>query len=178
MSQIICALTSNSHEAIRPTGSTGLPMPFTNESVGLKALRLKLYGPGPSLRCSTRMVSRTRPIPSYHSIAGGPLGVGRPGGQGWTHPPVAIPVWVKQAINAWMTAAGIEDGRLVRSISKGGKVGKSLGAWSAWPVVEQSAKEIGIAPLWSPRPAPGRAPSSAGRTAATWNRSNSSWGTP
>jgi integrase len=57
---------------------------------------------------------------------------------------VAIPVWVKQAINAWMTAAGIEDGRLVRSISKGGKVGKSLGAWSAWSVVEQSAKEIGI----------------------------------
>jgi hypothetical protein len=127
MSQIICALTSNSHEAIRPTGSTGLPMPL---------------GKGGRIRT------------------------------------VAIPVWVKQAINAWMTAAGIEDGRLVRSISKGGKVGKSQGAWSAWPVVEQSAKEIGIAPLWSPRPAPGRAPSSAGRTAATWNRSNSSWGTP
>jgi integrase len=57
---------------------------------------------------------------------------------------VAVPVWVKQGINAWMTAAGIEDGRLVRSISKGGKVGKSLGAWSVWSVVEQSAKEIGI----------------------------------
>jgi integrase len=25
---------------------------------------------------------------------------------------VAIPIWVKQGINAWMTAAGIEDGRL------------------------------------------------------------------
>jgi integrase len=43
-----------------------------------------------------------------------------------------------------MTAAGIEEGRLLRSISKGAKVGKSLGAWAVWSVVEQSAKEIGI----------------------------------
>jgi integrase len=57
---------------------------------------------------------------------------------------VAIPVWVKQGINAWMIAAGIEDGRLLRSISKGGKVGQSLSAWAVWSVVEQSAKEIGI----------------------------------
>ena len=43
-----------------------------------------------------------------------------------------------------MTPAGIEDGRLLRSISKGGKVGKSLSDWAVWSVVEQSAKEIGI----------------------------------
>ncbi len=29
-----------------------------------------------------------------------------------------MPVWIKQGINAWMTAAGIEDGRLLRSIRK------------------------------------------------------------
>jgi integrase len=57
---------------------------------------------------------------------------------------VAVPVWVKQGINAWMTAAGIEDGRLLRSISKGGKVGESLSDWAVWSVVEQSAKEIGV----------------------------------
>jgi len=57
---------------------------------------------------------------------------------------VAVPVWVKQGINAWMTAARIEDGRLLRSISKGGKVGESLGDWAVWSVVEQSAKEIGV----------------------------------
>ena len=34
---------------------------------------------------------------------------------------VAVPVWVKQGINAWMIAAGVEDGRLLRSIRKGGK---------------------------------------------------------
>ena len=57
---------------------------------------------------------------------------------------VAIPIWVKHGINAWMTAAGIEDGRLLRSISKGGKVGESLSDWAVWSVVEQSSKQIGI----------------------------------
>jgi integrase len=56
---------------------------------------------------------------------------------------VAIPIWVKQGINAWMIAAGIEDGRLLRSVSKGGKVGESLSDW-VWSVVEQSSKQIGI----------------------------------
>jgi hypothetical protein len=36
---------------------------------------------------------------------------------------VAVPICVKVGINAWTTAAGIEDGRLLRSISKSGKVG-------------------------------------------------------
>ena len=57
---------------------------------------------------------------------------------------VAIPIWVKQGINAWMIAAGIEDGRLLRSVSKGGKVGESLSDWAVWSVVEQSSKQIGI----------------------------------
>ncbi len=57
---------------------------------------------------------------------------------------VAIPVWVKQGINVWMTAAGVEDGRLLRAISKGGKVKKSLSDWAVWSVVEQCAKQIGI----------------------------------
>ena len=57
---------------------------------------------------------------------------------------VAVPVWVKQGINSWMSAAGIEDGRLLRSISRGGKIGDSLSDWAIWSVVERSAKEIGI----------------------------------
>ena len=58
---------------------------------------------------------------------------------------VAVPVWVKQGINAWMTAARIEDGRLLRSIRKGGKkIGAGLSDWSVWSVVEQSGKQIGI----------------------------------
>ena len=58
---------------------------------------------------------------------------------------VAIPVWVKQGINAWIIAAKIEDGRLLRPLSKSGKlIGDELGDWAIWSVVEQSAKEIGI----------------------------------
>lgn len=57
---------------------------------------------------------------------------------------VAVPIWVKQAINAWMTAAGIEEGRLLRRIRKGGTVGTSLTDWAIWSVVEQTAKQIGI----------------------------------
>ena len=58
---------------------------------------------------------------------------------------VAVPMWVKQGINVWMTAAKIEDGRLLRRVSKSGKVqGDSLSDWAVWSVVEQAAKEIGV----------------------------------
>jgi integrase len=58
---------------------------------------------------------------------------------------VAIPIWVKQGINAWMTASGIEEGRLLRPVSKSDKLGAAtLSDWAIWSVVEQSAKQIGI----------------------------------
>ena len=57
---------------------------------------------------------------------------------------VAIPGWGKQGINAWMIAAGVEDGRLLRAVTKGGEVKESMSGWAVWSVVEQSAKEIGI----------------------------------
>jgi integrase len=58
---------------------------------------------------------------------------------------VAIPIWVKQGINAWMTAAAIEDGRLLRSVSKSGTINReTLSDWAVWSVVEQSSKQIGI----------------------------------
>lgn len=44
---------------------------------------------------------------------------------------VAIPIWIKQGVSAWMTAAGIEDGRLLRLISKSGKIGLDAGRASA-----------------------------------------------
>ncbi len=58
---------------------------------------------------------------------------------------VAVPLWVKQAINVWQTAAGIHEGRLLRSIRKGGKrIGEALSDWAVWDVVQRSAAEIGI----------------------------------
>jgi integrase len=58
---------------------------------------------------------------------------------------IAIPIWVKQGIDVWMTETGIRDGRLLRSVSKSGKVdGDKLSDWTVWSVVEQSSKQIGI----------------------------------
>jgi integrase len=58
---------------------------------------------------------------------------------------VAIPIWVKESIDAWMTAAGIEDGRLLRSISKSGTINSStLSDWAVSFIVGQSSKQIGI----------------------------------
>jgi integrase len=58
---------------------------------------------------------------------------------------VAIPIWVKQGIDAWQVAAKIKDGRLLRPLSKSGRIlGEELGDWAIWSVVEASAKEIGI----------------------------------
>ncbi len=57
---------------------------------------------------------------------------------------VAIPLWVKHGINAWQAAGKVEGGPLLRSISKGGKVGDSLSDWAIWAVVTEAAKEIGI----------------------------------
>ncbi len=42
-------------------------------------------------------------------------------------------------------AAAIEEGRLLRPVSKTGKLnGHGLSDWAIWSVVEQSAKQIGI----------------------------------
>jgi integrase len=58
---------------------------------------------------------------------------------------VAIPIWVKLGIDVRTTAAGIEDGRLLRSVSKSGKINReTLSDWAVWSVVEQSSKQIGI----------------------------------
>jgi integrase len=58
---------------------------------------------------------------------------------------VPVPIWVKQGIDAWIAAAEIEKGRLLRPLSKSGKmVGDELGDWAIWSVVEQSSKQIGI----------------------------------
>ena len=58
---------------------------------------------------------------------------------------VAVPIWVKQAIEVWMAAANIEKGRLLRPLSKSAEiVGDELGDWAIWSIVEQSSKQIGI----------------------------------
>lgn len=58
---------------------------------------------------------------------------------------VAVPLWVKKAVDGWVTGAGLGDGRLLRAIRKNGKVsGTGLSGWTIWRVVQASAEEIGI----------------------------------
>jgi integrase len=68
---------------------------------------------------------------------------------------VAIPIWVKKGIDIWMTAAEIEKGRLLRSVSKSGKLNRdTLSDWAIWSIVEQSSKQIRDRAFRRPRPAP------------------------
>jgi integrase len=58
---------------------------------------------------------------------------------------VAVPLWVKQLIDAWTAEAGHSAGRLLRPVNKSGRVvGEELSDWAVWSVVESSAKAIGI----------------------------------
>lgn len=57
---------------------------------------------------------------------------------------VAVPLWVKHAVNAWQAAVKIEEGSLLLSLNKAGKVGESLSVWAIWAVVTESARQIGI----------------------------------
>jgi integrase len=67
-----------------------------------------------------------------------------PEGKGRRIRTVAVPIWVKHGINAWMAAAGIDKGRLLRSISKSGKLNRdSLSDWAVWYL--GSDQEIAVA---------------------------------
>ena len=58
---------------------------------------------------------------------------------------VPMPAWVKDAIDAWTTAAGITEGTVFRAISKVGRVwGDGMTAKVLWDVVRSSAAAAGI----------------------------------
>ncbi len=91
---------------------------------------------------------------------------------------VAVPVWVKQGVNAWLAAAKIEEGRLLRAVSKGGKLrGEGLSDWAIWSVVEQTAKQIGIEQFGA-HDLRRTCAKLCRRLAAIWSRSSSFWGIP
>jgi len=58
---------------------------------------------------------------------------------------VAVPLWVKSAIDAWLTEAELLEGRIFRSVAKNGRIWRSsLSDWAVWAIVQQSAEEIGM----------------------------------
>lgn len=75
---------------------------------------------------------------------------------------VPVPQWVKNAIDAWTTAAAIQDGLLFRSIRKNGVIwGHGLTNNVIWYVVKECASRAGIAKL---------APHDLRRSCARWCR--------
>jgi integrase len=58
---------------------------------------------------------------------------------------VPIPTWVKAAMDAWTTAAGISEGTVFRAIDKRGRVwGDGMTAKVLWDVVRAAAAAAGI----------------------------------
>src|SRR3984893_14870980 len=58
---------------------------------------------------------------------------------------VPIPQWVKQALDRWVTAAGIREGKIFRAVTKRGKVwGKGISQNLVWYVVRNCCKAAGL----------------------------------
>lgn len=58
---------------------------------------------------------------------------------------VPVPTWVKQCLDAWTTASGIQHGRVFRSINKAGRVwGEGMTPKIVWAVVTAAAAKARI----------------------------------
>ena len=69
-----------------------------------------------------------------------------------------VPTWVKLAIDAWTTAAGIADGQVFRPVSRADQVGREgLGEKVVWQLIKPYAETAGV---------PGIAPHDLRRTCA------------
>ena len=56
---------------------------------------------------------------------------------------VPVPGWVKVAIDEWIAAAAIANGRLLRAINKGGTVwGEGVDERAVWTIVEANARGL------------------------------------
>jgi len=61
---------------------------------------------------------------------------------------VPIPWWVKSAVDAWTTIAGITEGRVFRAINKAGRIwGDGMSPKVLWDVVRAAAAHAGIEKL-------------------------------
>ena len=61
---------------------------------------------------------------------------------------VPVPDWVRQELDNWLTAAGIDRGRLFRRVNKVEKIwGEGITEKAVWHIVKQSARTVGVAKL-------------------------------
>src|SRR5580704_5964370 len=96
-----------------------------------------------SLRPQAERIGRARR--RDHPAKGRQMGAGRPRGQGPAHPHRRHPHLGEAGHRCLDDCGRIDKSRLLRSVSKSGKVNRdTLSDWAVWSVVEQSSKQIGI----------------------------------
>ena len=83
---------------------------------------------------------------------------------------IPMPTWVKVAMDAWTSAAGVADGYVFRPVNRAGQAqGVGLSEKVVWQLLQPYAAAAGV---------PGIAPHDCRRTcarAASWNRSSCCW---
>jgi site-specific recombinase XerD len=58
---------------------------------------------------------------------------------------IPMPTWVKVAIDAWISAAGLADGRVFRPVNRGDKVqGEAMSEKVVWQMLQQYATDAGV----------------------------------
>src|SRR5215831_2000770 len=66
-------------------------------------------------------------------------------GKGGRKRTVPVPAWVKNAVDVWTAAAEIREGRIFRSIGKGGRIqNKTLAEVGVWWLVKEYAEGMGL----------------------------------
>jgi integrase len=61
---------------------------------------------------------------------------------------VPVPAWVRNELDDWIAAAGIDRGRLFRRVSKAGTTwGEGMTVKAVWHIVKEAASSVGIANL-------------------------------
>jgi integrase len=56
-----------------------------------------------------------------------------------------MPTWVKVAIDAWTSTAGLADGRVFRPVNRGDKVqGEAMSEKVVWQMLQQYATDAGV----------------------------------
>jgi integrase len=56
-----------------------------------------------------------------------------------------MPTWVKVAIDAWTSAAGLADGSVFRPVNRADRVaGENLGEKVVWQMLQQYAADVGV----------------------------------
>jgi integrase len=64
-----------------------------------------------------------------------------------------MPTWVKVAIDAWTSAAGLADGRVFRPVNRGDKVrGEAMSEKVVWQLLQPYGEAVGI-PAFAPHDA-------------------------